>query len=105
MIATRNGRSPLRSSAAPTCRAVREAERSRAVPGLAEQRAVPVEGAYLGIEPRVVLPRRGDKERHCLGEIPVLASDDQVERVVEDRRVGPVQVERRGKAQLDLLRP
>ena len=86
-------------------RAVREAERSRTVPGLAEQRAVPVEVAYLGIESRVVLPRRRDENRYRLGEIPVLPAHDEVERVVEDRRVGPVQVERRRKARLDLLRP
>ena len=86
-------------------RAVREAERSRAVPGLAQQRAVAMEVAHLGVEPRVVLPRRRNEQRHRLGEVFALTADEQLERVVENRRVGPVRVERRREARLDLPTP
>ena len=80
--------------------AVGEAERGGPVPRLAEHRAVAVEVAHVRIEPRVVLPRRRDEERDCLGEVLVLPANDEVERVVEERRVGSGVVERRREAGL-----
>ena len=84
--------------------AVREAECRRAVPRLAEHRAVAVEVTHVRIEPRIVLPRGRDEERDGLREILPLAAHDEVERIVEQRRVRPVAVECGREARLCLLR-
>ena len=89
-----------RSSARP---AVREAEGGRAVPRLAEHRAVAVEVADLRIETRIVLPRGRDEERNDFGQVLSLTAHDEVERVVEERRVGSVAIERGREARLGLL--
>ena len=84
--------------------AVREAEGGRAVPRLAEHRAVAVEVTHLRIETRIVLPRGRDEERHGFGQVLPLAAHDEVERVVEERRVGSVAIERGREAGLGFLR-
>ena len=62
---------------------------------------MPMEVAYLGLDARIVLPGRGNESRHGLSEIEPVSADEELERVVEQRRVGAVRIERRGNAGLD----
>ena len=63
-----------------------------------------MEVTHLRIEPRIVLPRGRDEERDGFGEILSLAAHDEVECVVEERRVGSVEIERGREARLGFLR-
>jgi len=63
-----------------------------------------VEFADGRIEPRIVLPGRGDEERDGFGEVHRLAAHDEVEGVVEERRVGAGTSERRRQPGLGLVR-
>ena len=66
--------------------AVGEGDRRRAVPGLHHRRVVFVERAPRGIHQRVVLPRFRDHHHHRVRH-RVAAHHQQLERVVEGRRV------------------
>ena len=63
-----------------------------------------MEVTHLRIEPWVVLPRGRDEERDGFGEVLALATHDEVECVVEERRVGSVAIERGREAGLGFLR-
>ncbi len=76
---------------------VAEAQCGRPVPRLADERPVPVEVANLRRETRVVLPGRRNEQRDGLGEVLPAVADEQLERVVQERRVRPVAIERRCK--------
>jgi hypothetical protein len=60
-----------------------------------------VQVPHLGIEARIVLPRRRHEQRDRLGQIPAAAADEELERVVEQRGVRPVAVECRREPRLD----
>ncbi len=71
---------------------VGEDERGGAVPGLAEARVVAVEVAHVRVELDVSLPRLGHEHRLRVPDVPA-AADEQLEDVVEHRRVGPARVD------------
>ena len=67
-------------------RAVGEADRRRAVPGLHERGVVAVEGAPVAVHGGVVLPRLGDHHQHGVGQ-RAPAEVQQLEHLVEAGRV------------------
>ena len=71
---------------------VREDEPGGTVPGLGEHRVVAVHRTLPVVDPRVVLPGRRDEERDRLSHVETRA-DEELERVVEERRVGARAVE------------
>jgi hypothetical protein len=52
-----------------------------------------MEVAYLVVEARIVLPRGRDEDGQRLRDVRPFAAHEQLERVVEERRVRPVAVE------------
>ena len=67
-------------------RAVGEADRRRAVPGLHQRRVVAVEGAPVAVHRGVVLPRLGDHHQHGVRQ-RAAAEVQQLEHLVEAGRV------------------
>ena len=72
--------------------AVGEGDRGGAVPRLHQAGVILVEGAALVVHRLVVRPRLGDHHHHRVRE-GAAGEDEQLERVVEHRRVGPVGVD------------
>ena len=74
-------------------RAVREHEPRGPVPGLGEHRVVAAHRPFVLVDARVVLPRRGNEPRKRLADLDTRA-DEELDGVVEERRVGARDVER-----------
>ena len=84
--------------------AVGEDEPGRPVPGLDEARVVAVERADVVVELPVVLPCLRDEHRERVAHVAA-AADEQLERVVEHRRVGAGLVEHRSEHGVELAFP
>ena len=72
--------------------AVREHEPGGPVPGLGQHRVEAMHRALPLVDPRVVLPSRRHEQREGLADVEP-GTDEQLERVVEERRVGTRRVE------------
>ena len=87
----------------PAGDAVREDEPGGAVPRLDRHRVVAAHRALRLVDPGVVLPRGRDESRQRLVDVEA-GADEQLDGVVEERRVGAAAIERRREARVEAAR-